>query len=68
VSRRAIDFPDVTVLGWTPSDQQWTALVAVVAGAAAAVLFLAVWRKARRAVLGALITGAVVFIWARYIR
>ena len=65
---RVADVPDVTILGWTPSDQQWTALLAVLAGVAAALLFLTLWRKARRALIGALITAAAVFVWARYFR
>jgi len=68
VSLPAVDFPDVTVLGWTPTDQQWTAFVAVLVGAAAAVVFLSVMRKARKVVLGAVLTAVVVFVWARYVR
>jgi hypothetical protein len=68
VRHPAIDFPDVTVLGWTPTDEQWTALLAVLAGAAAALLFMALWRKARRALIAAAITAAVVYVWATYFR
>jgi hypothetical protein len=68
VSVPAIDFPDVTVLGWAPTDEQWTAFLAVLVGAAAAVLFLSIWRKARKALLGAVLTAIVVFVWARYLR
>jgi hypothetical protein len=68
VSLLAVDFPDITVLGWTPTDQQWTAVIAVLAGAAAAVVFLTLWRKTRRAVLGAVVVAIAVFVWARYVR
>jgi hypothetical protein len=65
---RGVDFPDVTILWFTPTDQQWTAFVAILTGAAAATVFLALWRKVRRVVLGAVIAAVVVFVWARYIR
>lgn len=65
---RHLDFPEISILGWTLTEQQWTAAVAVAAGALAAVVFLLLWRKARRALLGALIVAVAVFVWARYFR
>jgi len=43
-------------------------VVAVLAGATAAVVFLLVWRKARRAALVAIVVGTAVVIWAHYRR
>lgn len=63
-----LDYPDVTIWGWTPTDDQWTAGVAVLAGAAAALLLLTFVRKTRRFVLAATVTGIAVFVWVRYLR
>ena len=41
-------------------------VVAVLAGATAAVVFLLVWRKARRAALAAIVVGTAVVLWAHY--
>ena len=64
MSHRSIDFPDVTLAGWTPTDDQWAAVIAVLAGAAGVVVLLASVRKARKLVLGIALAVASVLIWA----
>lgn len=60
---RDVDYPDVTLLGWTPTDDQWTAAAAVAIGALAAGLVMILWRRARRAVLAAALAIAVTLAW-----
>lgn len=63
-----VDYPDITILGWTPTHDQWTAGTAVLAGALAAVVLLALVRKTRKLVFAAVLTGIAVFVWARFLR
>jgi hypothetical protein len=58
-----LDYPDLTLLGWTPTDDQWTAAVAVVIGAAGAGLVMILSRRARRAVLAGAVALAVCLAW-----
>jgi uncharacterized membrane protein YsdA (DUF1294 family) len=64
VSLRSIDFPAVTILGWTPTDDQWVAAIAVVAGAAGALVLMAGVRKTRKLVFGIVLGLAVVLVWS----
>jgi hypothetical protein len=63
-----IDFPDVTVGGWTPTDAQWTAATAVTVGALAALLLMLAWRRTRKAVLALVISVTLLFLWIRFWR
>jgi uncharacterized membrane protein YsdA (DUF1294 family) len=63
VSLRAIDFPAVTILGWTPTDDQWVAAIAVVAGAAGALMLMAGVRKTRKLAFGIVLALAVMLVW-----
>jgi hypothetical protein len=64
----ALDPPDLTILGWTPTDDQWTAAVAVAIGAIAAVLLMAMWRRARKAVIAATLAVVLFVVWWRVLR
>lgn len=61
----ALSYLDVTVLGWTPTDAEWAVLAAILAGAAATVLLMGAWRRARKAFLLSLLGIALLALWFR---
>jgi hypothetical protein len=68
LSPHLIDFPDVTVGGFTPTDDQWTAALAVGVGVLGTILLLAFWRRARKAVLVGVVSVTVAALWFRFTR
>jgi hypothetical protein len=63
-----LDFPDVTIGGFTPTDGQWTAATAVAVGVVGTLLLIAIWRRARKAFLVGLVTVAAAAAWIRFTR
>ncbi len=63
-----VDFPDVTILGWTPTHDQWVTATAVVVGAVVALLAMTLWRRTRKAVLVAVVAAALLAVWWRVAR
>ena len=62
---RLLDLPAVTVLGWTPTDDQVTAGAAVALGAFLAIAILTVARRASSMLIMFLVTAAVgVGLWS----
>ena len=60
-----MDLPDITILGWTPSDDQITAGAAVIFGAVLALLVLTAARRASSMLIVFLVTSAVgVALWS----
>jgi len=64
----SVDFPDLTILGWTPTHDQWVTATAVMVGAVIALLAMTLWRRARKAVLVAVVTAALLALWWRVAR
>jgi hypothetical protein len=62
---RSVDFPDVVIWGWAPTDDQWIAAIAVLAGVAGVVLLMSAFRKARRVILGFAIAIVIALMWTR---
>ena len=58
-----IDFPNLTFLGWTVTDKQWSAAVLVVIGIIAALGAIALARRARGLAIAAVVAGAVAVVW-----
>lgn len=58
-----IDFPNLTFLGWTVTDKQWSAAVLVVIGIIAALGTIALARRARGLAIAAVVAGAVAVVW-----
>jgi hypothetical protein len=63
-----IDFPDISIGGFTPTDGQWTAATAVAVGIVGMLLLIAIWRRARMAFLLGLVTVAAAAAWIRFTR
>lgn len=63
-----VDFPDLTILGWTPTHDQWVTATAVMVGAVIALLAMTLWRRTRKAVLVAVVTAALLALWWRVAR
>ena len=63
-----IDYPDLTILGWTPTHDQWVTGTAIVVGAAAALLAMALWRRTRKAVVMAVLAAVLLVVWWRVTR
>lgn len=54
-----MDLPDITVLGWTPSDDQVTAGAALIFGAFLAIAVLTAARRASSMLIVFLVTSAI---------
>ncbi len=63
---RFADPPGITILGWTPSADQWSTATAVAAGVLGALLVILLWRKARKAILVGVVGLALLILWIRY--
>ena len=62
---RLLDLPGVTILGWTPTDDQLTAGAAVLFGAFLALALLTAARRASSLLIVFLVTSAVgVALWS----
>jgi len=57
--------PDISILGWTPTAGQLTAAEAAAAGVIGALVLILLWRKARRALLLAILAVTLLIAWAR---
>ena len=62
---RMVDEPAVTILGWSPSQEQTAVALALIAGATGAIVLMLLWRRARKAILLAATTIALLIAWIR---
>ncbi|MCX6431504.1 MAG: hypothetical protein NTX29_01520 [Actinobacteria bacterium] len=62
------DVPDLTIGGWTPTQGQWTAAIAVAAGILGTLLLIALGRRARKALVIGVISITAAVVWIRFIR
>ena len=62
------DVPDLTIGGWTPTQGQWTAAIAVTAGILGTLLLMALGRRARKALVVGVISITAAVLWIRVIR
>ena len=63
-----VDFPDITIGGFTPTEDQWTAATALAVGIVGTLLVLALWRRARKAALAGVVSIVAAVLWIRFTR
>jgi hypothetical protein len=62
------DVPDITIGGWTPTQGQWTAAIAVAAGVLGTLLLISLGRRALKVLIIGVISITAAVLWIRFTR
>ncbi len=62
------DVPDITIGGWTPTQGQWTAALAVAAGVLGTLLLISLGRRARKVLVVGVVSITAAVRWIRVTR